>query len=166
MNKTERDIRVENVHIDARLYEHLSRKDWIAFMDEVVKLFPFLFRPGRPNKQHIENSLVGYFGYSSWQDYIEGQLLLNVSTWHQWYRAYKVVRKYPYLREIQATPSVIVKRYYNEKTFPGTAGEWVTLNEKRKSGKYKQQLPAMEEKIIELESRVASLEAKLAKLIK
>lgn len=94
-----------------------SSNTWINFMDYVTETLPFLSQ-GKPKKSDISKSIIGHNGFTSWIDMIiapteNGGLAWNISSWKAWRRAYSVVEKYEYLRDLELSASKI-NTIYNE----------------------------------------------------
>jgi hypothetical protein len=97
---------------------------WIKFMDEVNAEMPFLFGAGRPTKEQIQNSEIGRCGHASFAEYVEKSLNWNVSQWRAWMRAFKVVQKHSYLRQLNITASAINTLNSKSDVFPASLSDY------------------------------------------
>lgn len=89
-----------------------SGASWVAFMDYAHEALPNVLNHGKPGREAIKNSIIGDAGFSSWKDMIkapvvDGGLGWNISAWNSWKRAYGLILKYPYLRDLELTSSLI-----------------------------------------------------------
>ena len=101
------------------------KSGWIAFMDYVTKNIPYLLKPGAPSKIDVQNSLVGKCGYSSWADLLKDKLDVSNDTWVELRKAYVVVKKFPYLRNVDASRSAInTARKQLKERFPDSPEAW------------------------------------------
>jgi len=98
---------------------------WVKFMDRVFDTMPFLASRGRPSTEQIKNSEIGAAGCSSWKQYVHEVLDWNYSTWNAWNRAYALIQKHEYLRDLKLNSSQINSLYNDTKgDFPATESEY------------------------------------------
>jgi hypothetical protein len=115
----------------------LERKNgWIDTVDFCYQNIPFLGKHGTPSNHEIQYSLVGQQGFKSWKAFIE-HLGWSYDKWKKWRKAYSIVIKYPYLRELQVSMSAIINTHRALKNdFPCNAIEWhemINNNHKHKA---------------------------------
>ena len=116
-----------------------SGNSWLNLMDYCHEILAdVIASKGKPTQETISESIIGQAGFTSWRLMVEtsvssGGLGWNISTWNQWKRAYRVVKKYPYLRDIEITPSLI-NTLWNElkEGFPTDLVEFEAYQAKRK----------------------------------
>lgn len=167
MRKESKDEPQNHNEITKRLHTLLgtgSRTGWINFMDETMKLLPFLSIKGRPPKAALQSSVIGLSGYKTWKAYLEAELTWNRHTWDAWRRAYKLVLKYPYLRELKLSASKINSRYkLNPKSFPVSTEQWES--EPIKSLEQKKESDGLSATMVSIDSAyVEALEIKVSRL--
>jgi uncharacterized phage infection (PIP) family protein YhgE len=103
-----------------------SAGKWLEFMDRIQSSLEFLLgAAGRPTKEQIDSSVIGTAGFESWTQMIEtspvwGGLGWSVDSWKSWKRAYAVVQKNLYLREMSLTASEINTLSREFKPFPAS----------------------------------------------
>jgi len=103
---------------------------WVDFMDYVNTTLPFLFDAGRPSASQIKNSQIGSSGFTSWGDLIKS-LGWNESSWRAWSRAYKIIVKFPYMRDLDLSASMINTSWNKLKPdFPSNIAEWELYRDK------------------------------------
>ncbi|KKN43704.1 hypothetical protein LCGC14_0700450 [marine sediment metagenome] len=130
---------------------------WIELMDAIHDAMPFLFSPGRPTHEQIENSEIGRTHHENWSEYIRWELDWNDSGWRAWIRAYKVVLAYPYLRKLDVTASIINIRKSMLDTFPDSAEQWREQEIKVRDKKPRKRSPNTEERLLILEKKIATM---------
>lgn len=97
---------------------------WIEVMDYCCEQVPFLMKKGRPSEQELKESLVGQLGFDSWESFIFHHGL-KINTWRNWRKAYSVVLKHEYLRELKPSRSTIIKTWARLKSeFPDNPAAW------------------------------------------
>jgi len=90
-----------------------SGNAWLNFMDYTHEILAdVIASKGKPTQETISESIIGQAGFTSWKGMVEtsvssGGLGWNISAWNQWKRAYRVVKRHPYLRDVEVTPSQI-----------------------------------------------------------
>jgi hypothetical protein len=152
----------------AELLEALGSENnpsqWVEFMRTAHRHLPFLFEPGRPTKQQIENSAIGQLGFSSWAEMIEaerdkGGLDWSLNSWKLWSKSFKVINQYEYLAKMNITASAVMKLAsdFRNAEFPSSKDELelarAAIAEKKKADET--------EKVSNLKARVIDLEKQL-----
>jgi hypothetical protein len=96
-----------------------SGNQWLVFMDYTYEILGNIVSGrGKPSAELIKESIIGKAGFSSFKEMVEtpvteSGLGWNISAWTAWRRAYSVVIKHPYLRDLELTASSI-NTIYNE----------------------------------------------------
>lgn len=139
---------------------------WIVFMNTVKEHLPFLFESGRPTKTQIENSIIGYLGFSSWSKMIaapteSGGLAWNVNSWKLWSKAFKHVNEYPYLANMDLTANAVMtlKTMFKEE-FPESLEELEQAKQDLEDSKAQNQtktIKDLNEQVKQLQSEVLTL---------
>lgn len=115
-----------------------STGKWIEFMDSVGASLPFLLRSaGRPTTEEIARSQITAGGFTSWRQMIEtspdlGGLGWSYDTYKAWKKAYNLVLKHPYLRDLALSSSEINTIQRENKEFPATLEAFEALKNGRK----------------------------------
>lgn len=143
-----------------------SSGKWIELMDYIYLVLSDVLTIGKPTKKAIEQSIIGENGFTSWREMFttsqeKGGFGSNYSSYEAWKRAYAVVTKYPYLRELELTASQI--NTINRETkgfFPANLSEYEALLNER-DNKLKQShsnsLKTAHNRITELERGILSI---------
>ena len=85
-----------------------KKSHWINIMDEIVEAFPFLLQgEGRPSDSAIQSTDIAAVGASSWKEYVNEYLNWKIETWNTWRKAYILVLKYSYLRQLNLSVGAI-----------------------------------------------------------
>lgn len=141
-----------------------SAGKWFEFMSKVGDELPFLLTRGRPTKVEIAMSEIGRSGCTSWSEYIENELSWNVSTWRAWQRAYSIVVKYPYLRDLELSASAINTLNTKADVFPLDINAYKLAraglsahNEKAKA----ESIGALKKRVSGLKGEVKALEGRI-----
>jgi len=152
-----------------------SAGEWIYFMDKIGAELPFLLSRGRPTATAIADSEIGASGHKSWSSYIEHELHWNVNTWRAWQRAYTLVAKYPYLRDLELSASAINSLNAKSNKFPADLESYNSAKAEIKTNAdatkaeslsaLKQRVLSLEENNSELSSELIALKASSAKEI-
>ena len=96
-----------------------SGNQWLNFMDYTYEILGNIVSGrGKPSAELIKESIIGKAGFTSFKEMVEtpvqeSGLGWNISAWTAWRRAYSVVIKHPYLRDLELTASSI-NTIYNE----------------------------------------------------
>jgi hypothetical protein len=96
-----------------------SGNQWLNFMDYTYEILGNIVSGrGKPSAELIKESIIGKAGFTSFKEMIEAPVAdsglgWNISAWTAWRRAYSVVIKHPYLRDLELTASSI-NTIYNE----------------------------------------------------
>jgi hypothetical protein len=96
-----------------------SGNQWLNFMDYTYEILGNIVSGrGKPSAELIKESIIGKAGFTSFKEMIEAPVAdnglgWNISAWNAWRRAYSVVIKHPYLRDLELTASNI-NTIYNE----------------------------------------------------
>jgi len=115
-----------------------STGKWIEFMDSVGASLPFLLRSaGRPTTEEIASSSITDGGFTSWRQMIEtspesGGLGWSYDTYKSWKKAYNLVLKHSYLRDLALSSSEINTIQRENKEFPATLEAFEALKKGRK----------------------------------
>jgi len=118
---------------------------WVDFMDYVNTALPFLFDAGRPSSSQIKGSQIGSSGFTSWGDLIKS-LGWNESSWRAWSRAYKIIIKFPYLRDLDLSASMINTSWNKLKpNFPENIAEWELFRDKVQAEQEEKQQNSLKE---------------------
>ena len=109
-----------------------SGNQWLNFMDYSYEILGNIVSGrGKPSAEIIKESIIGKAGFTSFKEMIEAPVAdsglgWNISAWTAWRRAYSVVIKHPYLRDLELTASNI-NTIYNElkkEGFPDNIGDF------------------------------------------
>ena len=112
--------------------------DWINFVEEMLRLCPFLPGRGRSKQSDIKLSIIGLSGCNTFEEYLQDILNWNYAGWSKWQQAYNLVSKFPYLRYTNDSASVINTTYYKlGERFPKTIEEWKLYRNSKKFKKVK-----------------------------
>ena len=142
MNVTENPILVVKKLKDLLGTE--SSDNWINFMDYIHQELSLILKIGKPRAVDIENSFIGQVGFKSWREMIdaredEGGLAWNHASFDAWKRAYSVVLKHSYLRELELTASQINTMQRESKPdFPTSLSEFKAFSDNRKEKQVEQ----------------------------
>lgn len=146
---------------------------WLVFMDQIQSYLPFLLgSAGRPSKEDIDSSVIGTAGFHSWTEMVEsspayGGLGWSIDSWKAWKRAYAVVQKHDYLREMNLTSSEINTLSREIKSFPASKEAFEAARAARRDdleasrsnavASLKRQLTASQGEVSTLTAKVKSL---------
>lgn len=80
-------------------------RQWMEFCETIDKHIPEMSTKGRMSNKEIKQSLIGKLGFDSFKSYIEtdidqGGLGWSSGGWNAYRRAWSLVKKYPYLRDL------------------------------------------------------------------
>lgn len=138
-----------DTHLASSLREKLgadSAGQWIDFMDSLGASLPFLLRSaGRPSNAEIANSAIGAGGFTSWRQMVEsspawGGLGWSYDTYKSWKKAYALVQKHPYLRDLMLSSSEINTIQRENKEFPASREAYDDLKKGRKDAQEERRL--------------------------
>ncbi len=81
-------------------------QQWMEFCETIDKHIPEMSTKGRMSKKEVEQSLIGKLGFDSFKSYIEsdleeGGLGWSSGGWNAYRRAWSLVKKHPYLRQLE-----------------------------------------------------------------
>ena len=107
-----------------------ARGGWICFMQTVEKELPFLMQRGRPNKHHIEASIIGEKGCTSWKDYLKTELKWKFATWKNWKKAYQLSKEYSYIKDYGLEVSELLRVSNKSINFPSSYVDYQEYVEK------------------------------------
>jgi hypothetical protein len=147
-----------------------SAGQWILFMDSLGSSLPFILRgAGRPTTEEIASSSIGAGGFTSWREMIEsspawGGLGWSYDTYKAWKKAYSLVLKHEYLRDLALSSSEINTIQRENKTFPASLEEFQCLKEKRKDAQEERRqnsVAALQKQLSASKQEMASLKATL-----
>lgn len=163
---TELDKKLLASTIRHRMQQHLKSGSWMQFMEAIEQHLPLLGNAGRPSKSEVESSLIGQWGFSSWTAALEtpvekGGFGLSVSAWRQHVNAWALVKTHPYLRELQISPSMLMRHKAAFTPFPDSA-EALQAAIGRAKADSTVATPTDAESVAELQLRIAQLEKDLA----
>lgn len=123
-----------------------SAGQWIAFMDSMGSSLPFLLRgAGRPTTAEIASSAIGSGGFTSWRQMVEsspawGGLGWSYDTYKAWKKAYVLVQKHPYLRDLNLSSSEINTIQRENSVFPPSLEAYDDLKKGRKDAQEERRL--------------------------
>lgn len=123
-----------------------SAGQWIAFMDSMGSSLPFLLRgAGRPTTAEIASSAIGAGGFTSWRQMVEsspawGGLGWSYDTYKAWKKAYVLVQKHPYLRDLNLSSSEINTIQRENSVFPASLEAYDDLKKGRKDAQEERRL--------------------------
>lgn len=140
-----------------KLLKLRERGDWLDFMDFVLKEMSFLLKSGRPARHEVQESLIGQAGCDSWEQFCVEKLNWSKPGWHAWTQAYRMVLKYPYLLEAEASASLINVRRRQLSTFPATLEDWQKISSDKSASNHKSKIAQLDKRLTELESLVSRL---------
>lgn len=119
---------------------------WLQVMDLIRASLPFLLqKAGRPSNEEVSSSAIGRAGFTSWRDMIEaapeqGGLGWSYDSYKSWKKAYALVLKHPYLRDLSLSASEINTISRENPEFPSSLEEFQGLREKRKDAQEERRL--------------------------
>lgn len=137
---------------------------WIDFMDLIGHSLPFLLRSaGRPTNEEIASSAIGAAGFKSWRDMVEhspawGGLGWSYDTYKAWKKAYSLVLRHPYLRDLSLSSSEINTIQRENKEFPASLEAFKALKETRKDAQEERRLNS----VASLQKQLSTEKAKAA----
>ena len=81
-------------------------RQWMEFCETIDKYIPEMSSKGRMSNKEIKQSLIGKLGFDSFKSYIEtdinkGGLGWSSGGWNSYRRAWSLVKKHPYLRQLE-----------------------------------------------------------------
>lgn len=147
-----------------------SAGKWIEFMDSLGSSLPFVLRgAGRPTSEEIASSAIGKGGFRSWREMIEyspafGGLGWSYDTYKAWKKAYSLILKYPYLRDLSLSSSEINTIQRENEQFPTTLEAFKELKEKKKDSQEERRLnsiTSLQKQLSAATKEVATLKAQL-----
>lgn len=147
-----------------------SSDKWIELMDYIYVVLSDVLTVGKPTKSSIENSIIGENGFKSWKEMFttaqnKGGFGGNYSSYEAWKRAYSIVLKFEYLRDLELTASQI--NTINRETkpnFPTNSDEFKAILSARGDKQRQMQQNSLKDaqnKNYELEVRITEQNLKL-----
>ncbi len=146
-----------------------SAGQWINVMDLIRSSLPFLLQAGRPTNEQIASSDIGLAGFSGWRDMVEtlpknGGLGWSYDSYKAWKKAYSLVLKHPYLRDLSLSSSEINTIQRENKEFPATLEAFENTKEKRKDaldGRRLNAVAGLQKQLLGAKNEAAALQTNL-----
>jgi len=144
---------------------------WIEFMDQVASSLSFLLgSAGRPTSEDVTTSVIGRAGFTSWKQMVEssaahGGLGWSYDSFKAWKKAYAVVQKHPYIRDLGLSSSEINTISRETEQWPPTLDALRAYQEQRKDqGESRRQnsIAALQKQLTALEQEKQALAIPLA----
>lgn len=114
-----------------------STTGWMDLMEIIQNELESVLKRGKPSAAAIADSIIGQNGFSSWKEMVEtpvteNGLGWNIHAWNSYKRAWSTIKKYPYLRDLELTASMVNTLTRELKgVFPETLEEFEAHSEAR-----------------------------------
>ena len=146
-----------------------SGGSWMHFMQTVEDQLPLMDQPGRPTLAQIEESPIGQAGFTSWAEMIESKKGLGWSynSWKAWKKAWGIVKKNPYLKQLRLTASEINTISRETEEFPASPEALAAHQANRKKTQAEQRansVNALKTQLTAAQEEVQTRDAQLATL--
>lgn len=148
---------------------------WMIFMETCEELIPTVMTSGRPTEKSIQSSMIGQLGFDSWKAMIEAPTNQNGlgwkwEGWRSFRRAWTVVSKNPYLKDMDLKAgwinSAVASIKRNGDEFPATREDFDIYQQQeseRAKTRKENSVVGLKQEIMDLKSQINTLQQDLAK---